>query len=118
MDQPFAFLIISQALAWHGFPIPWLRKLSCSPIGDEGFATGEYLARWGRSLIDEHYSQGRYFAKSRAELMQHDLQACFADDIMVTGVGFDAVADEYLALLYVRVDPSTELWFDTMVRTD
>jgi hypothetical protein len=118
MIWPIACQVINQALAWHGFPSPWLRKLSCSPIGDDGFSTGEYLARWGRSLIDEHYAQGRYFANSRSELMQRDLQACFADDIVVTGVGFDAPADEYIALFYVRLDPSIELWADTMGRAD
>jgi len=118
MYQPISFEVVRQALAWHGFPIPRLRQLSCSPIREDGFSTAEYLARWSHSLIDDHYSQGHYFAKSRSELMQRDLQECFTDDINVTGVGFDLWANDYFALIYVRVDPVSDLWAETMGRAD
>jgi len=116
MYQPISFNVIRQALEWHGFPVPILRCLSVSPPSEEGIVYAEYHARWGYSLLDELGTEAYHKRQQPLDYIKAKLQDCFCGDVEVCVLRVDDKAQEYIAVLDVKVDQTVTVLADWLNR--
>lgn len=103
MIQPIAFSVLRQALLWHAFPVPEMRQLSFYEWPD--YFQAEYLLTWPEHIIPQ-----KYFVPSRWQFRDglaafwHDLEDCFASDVLVLDCTWHELDQQMTALLSVQLE--------------
>jgi len=115
MFQPISFNVICQALEWHDLPRPRLRVLSVHDM--EGVTEAEYRATWRAVDLPDRilYKDMEPLAVPCIALLSRELRDCFASDVEVFGLEFDALTATVSALLYVRVDAGIGNWAEHLL---
>jgi len=115
MFQPISFNVICQALEWHDLPRPKLRVLSVHEM--DGVIDAEYRATWRAVDLPDRvlYTDMSPLAVPCIALLANELHNCFAADVEVFALEFDALTAIVSALLYVRVDSCIGNWHEYLL---